>query len=443
VTGRIVLVFPKLDVEKDYHYVPFSSLAVAAPLEARGIDYAIFDERLTPVETLLDLLKDARAVGVTVFTGYQTHRGYELLRLIKQAAPDVPTIVGGPHVTALPVQTVASELVDYAIAGYGEAPFFALVWRLLNDQPIDDMPGLARKEKSNGSICFTPAETRFNPAYWHRLPFHRLSIPEYINPTTRRVLYVSSYGCPGRCRFCATTEFRKLASRPVAMVREDLDHLYGLYPFEELNLADATFFAQRGRVLEILDHLASFGQLRWIADARAVEVRHMSDGDLCRLRDCGAELIRLMVGLESGSPRIVEGIMNKGKGFLSAYRGVLGRLASVGIPVTSNLIFGTPGETLADLAATRQFVREMRNIHPGLTLCTTFFRPLPGTELYEDLVKSGFAMPTSFEEWAGYSNQSHFDYRVWMDIPWFEPRLEEEYRRGFDAFIDENRDILA
>ena len=100
-----VLIFPKIEPYKDHHHLPIGSLAVAGSLAARGVDSEIWDERVGGLDRFDQLIKDGGSMGITMFTGYQTHSGYELLKRAKRVNPDIVTVVGGPHATALPDQT--------------------------------------------------------------------------------------------------------------------------------------------------------------------------------------------------------------------------------------------------------------------------------------------------------------------------------------------------
>ena len=124
---KLLLIFPSVDQHKEFHHIPYSSLALAAPLEHLGIDYDIFDERVQDQSMLPELLRRASVVGITLYTGYQTYRAYELLKYIKTLNPSLVTIVGGPHATALPLQTMECEYVDYVVAGFADQSFCNLV----------------------------------------------------------------------------------------------------------------------------------------------------------------------------------------------------------------------------------------------------------------------------------------------------------------------------
>jgi anaerobic magnesium-protoporphyrin IX monomethyl ester cyclase len=439
---KIVLVFPFIDDEKEHHHIPLSTLSVSAPLQRLGVEFEIFDQRVEAPERLDALIEDAFLLGVTMFTGFQTHCGYEILKKAKKARPGIITVAGGPHVTALPAQAAEDENIDYAVAGFGEAPFYELMVELLERGHVNGhhIPGLYHKAQSE--LCFTPTTRKFDGEFWDPLPYEKIDINNYINAATNRVMYVAHYGCPARCTFCATTHYRKWTPKPIEFIEKDLEQLYAHFPFEEMCFFDATLFTRKDRVGAVIDCLDPYPGTRWMADARAVELNKYSTDDLIEIRDKKAELQFLIVGLESGSPYIAEEVMKKGKKHLDMFRTVAHRMHEAEIQMMSGLIFGIPGETTEDLKKTIDYIWEIRDIHPAFKLSSTFFRPLPGTELYDVVEKQGFIPQKNLAEWAAVGKTSHFKYNEWMDIPWMEEGEKARYRKLYDEFTDQHADIL-
>ena len=444
--GKVLLIMPRIDEVKDFHHFPFGCLAIAAPLERLGIDYDIFDERVSDESTILARLKDYAIVGVSMFTGYQTYRAHYWLKTVREHNPEAITVAGGPHVSALPEETVRSPLVDFAVAGYGETAFTNLVLNILS---VKDgararqmkFPGVYSKHASG--VIGMPTPKRYTDIEWHPLPYHRLAMSSYLNPATRRVMYVSQYGCPALCTFCATPETRKWTSKPLEIVYEDLETLDRMTDFRQLCFFDATLFTNRSRTLELLAHLDSrFAGRQWLADARAAELIHYTDDDLASIKRCRADLFMLVVGLESGSPRLAEGPVKKGRGHLRNFHEIARRTHAAGIQLTSGVVFGFPGETLDDLKLTTEYVREIRKVHPAFRISTTFFRALPGTELYDQVRAMGHVTTSSFEEWATVGTKNHYQYNKWMDPPWFTPNEIANYLDGYRRFMDEHGDIV-
>jgi anaerobic magnesium-protoporphyrin IX monomethyl ester cyclase len=440
----VLLVFPKLASNKRFHHLPIGCLSLAAPLAYHEIDFAIFDERVDPCEKFDELVSQARIVGVSMFTGYQTHRGYHWLERTRELNPGAITVVGGPHISALPEQAASDHNVDYAIAGYGESSFLKLVKLLLGEQQdidIYSIPGLYARLKEGP--CSIPSAPRFDQASWYPLPFESIDVKKYINPETRLIMYLTHYGCPAMCTFCATPETRKWTQKPIELVRNDLDRLYEIYPYKEVCFFDATMFTNKKRVWDILDYLDKYDSMKWVADGRAIELAAFSVDELRELNRRRSVLINMVIGLESGSQRVVEGIMKKGRGHLGKYREVASKLQQADISFVSGLVLGVPGETPEDLLVTMSFIKEIREISPKFRLSSTFFRPLPGTHLFNELCRQGYSFPGTLADWAKDGGaKTGFSYNEWMNIPWMDETSEKAYRAAYHQFLDQHGDIL-
>lgn len=441
-SDKLLLIFPKLDREKDYHYIPYSSLSLAAPLESSDIDYNIFDERVEDLTVLSKSLQTTSIVGVTMFTGYQTHRGYELLKYIKTFNPDIVTVVGGPHVTALPIETLECEYVDYVVTGFAEQSFCNLVLDIhKNGRQKNIISGVYSKK--NQFHVSSMSLKKFNDNYWLPLPFHKIDIERYINPSTKRGIYITQYGCIGKCTFCATPDTKKINQKPLNVIKIDLQNLLNVYPYESLWFADATLFTKKKRVLDVLNYFDEFKNVKWGADVRADEWIRYSDDELIKIKEVGGGMARILIGLESGSTRIAEEIMKKGKNHLDIFREAVQKSLRIGVEVVSSLIFGVPGESCEDIIKTIKYIRGIRNIDPTFRLSTTFFRPLPGTELFTVLEKRGFIKANSLAQWAEEGASTHYLYNTWMDIPWMEETEKSNYEKLYHAFLNEHGDLLV
>lgn len=445
-TAEVLLIMPAIDEGKDFHHFPFGCLALASTLEALGIEYDIFDERVTPADFFLQNAATYKIVAVSMFTGYQTTRGVHWLRLTRNLNPDAITIVGGPHVTALPEQTAESKLVDFAIAGYGENSFANVVRNILHASDSSharsmNTPGVYAHR--DGNTLGWPTPKKYTDIGWAPLPYRKIDVSSYLNPDTLRVMYVSQYGCPALCTFCATPETRKWTSKPLDIVYQDLDLLDELSSFRQLCFFDATLFTNRPRTMELVRHLdRRFAGREWLADARAAELIKYSDADFLDIKRCRADLRMLVVGLESGSERIAEKVVKKGKGHLRNFHEVARRTHAAGITMTSGVVFGFPGESAEDLRLTGDYVDAIRKIHPGFKISTTFFKPLPGTELYDLVAKDGYMCADSLEEWADFGARNHYNYNEWNDVPWMTANEQTDYLEEYERFMDRHRDIV-
>ena len=73
----------------------------------------------------------------------------EIAKQIKTTLDNLPIVVGGPHVSAIPADSLEEfPAFDYCVIGEGEIPMFNLCQGIKDNSDIFDIPGLAgRKNK--------------------------------------------------------------------------------------------------------------------------------------------------------------------------------------------------------------------------------------------------------------------------------------------------------
>ena len=391
--SKVIMFYPKLEPHKDYHYMPISLLAAAANMNTD--DMILIDERVQSdwQDKIQDNINNCEYFMISAFTGYQLSRCYAVAKWIKETYPNIKIVVGGPHVTALPEQTLDSPYIDAVIQG----------------------------DTDNGQ----------NP-----LPFYLIDIEKYVNPETKRFIAITSYSCPGVCTFCATKNHRKYFPLPIERVKADIDNLMSKYPFKEAVFFDATLFAMPERVKQIAEIMNHYN-LEWIADARAPEIAKLDYWDMYEFVSKG--LKQLTIGLESGGQRIVEN-MRKGKNHLQDFKKAAELMAKFPIKMVSGIVFGTPGETIEDLQLTIDYIKEIKAINPNFYISTTFYKPLPDTVMADMCKPYGYKEPDSLQAWAVYGEKGHYHYNHFEDVPWIIGI--EEYKKIYDRFVTENSDLF-
>ena len=336
----------------------------------------------------------------SAFTGYQLSEAYRFAKMIKETYLNKKIILGGPHATALPSQTLESPYIDEVIQG----------------------------EIDTGK---------------YQLPFWLIDIHKYINPATERFIYVSSYGCVGICTFCSTKKRRKLKFLPFERIEKDIDYLMSHYPYKECIFFDATIFTKTDRAHRLSMIMRRYN-LSWISDARADEIVKMSQGSLNSkiLNDImHSGLTQLTIGLESGSEDIVK-LMKKGNNHLEKYKQCAEIMAKYpNVKMVSGVIFGCPSETIENLLETIEYIKMIKKINPNFFISTTFFRPLPDTEMADMAKEYGYKEPDSLQGWAELGQQNHYEYNTFMDAPWIKDI--EEYRAIYEQFRSENKELFV
>lgn len=393
--NKTILFYPKLEPHKDYHYMPISLLAGATNMAAKKENIVVIDQRVDKgcYIRLAKELHKANFFICSVYTGYQLTQAYKISRWVKKRFPHVQVIWAGPHVTILPEQTLDSGVVDAVIQG--------------------------------------DTDTGENP-----IPFWLIDIEKYINPETKRFIYVSSYGCVGNCTFCSTVPKRKIKFLPLERVEKDIDYLMSQYDWKEAVFFDATIFTKPDRAL-FISKLMKKHNLQWICDSRADEICRTPKDMLDEIVNSG--LKQITIGLESGSQRVVDN-MKKGTNHLENYKKCAKIMSQYNIKMCSGVIFGTPCETPEDIKQTIEYIKEIKAINPNFYISTTFFMPLPCTGMADMAKLYGYKEPCSLAEWAEHGANSHYRYNEYNSSMWIKD--PEEYKQIYDEFVAGNSDLF-
>ncbi|MDH5358195.1 MAG: DUF4080 domain-containing protein [Gammaproteobacteria bacterium] len=148
--------------------------------QSKILEFTIHELPLNIVERLL--AEQPKIIGFSVYI-WNVKEVSQTVALLKQIAPDVIIIVGGPEVSYEPDVPDVAELADFVISGVGEVSFPNLCQQLLDGkQP---------------KIKFIDGEA---------LPLEQLTLPYDFysdEDIQHRLIYVeASRGCPFKCEFC-------------------------------------------------------------------------------------------------------------------------------------------------------------------------------------------------------------------------------------------------
>ncbi len=444
--ARVLMVYPLQGFSGLFiRHMPLSLLYASAELVKHGVEVEVFDARLYPATWREELTRrvtpDLLAVGLSVMTGRPIEHAIEVGRLVKGLDPAVRVVWGGPHVTFAPESVFDEWSCDYAVAGYGSAPFYALVRALLDGR--DDMTGLAGVSFRRGrEVVRTPEVKAFEKLSHTEIPYHLIrDYSPYGQLDQGRVVFsmYSVLGCPYQCTFCSSpAQYR--GTRGGLWVKLDVDevvahveHVVDRYGADFIYFIDDDSFVNLRHVEGIIDAIRARG-LRvklGFRGARINEIKKMSHAYLDKLVAAGTDIMH--VGAESGSDRILRMIKKDCtvEDILACNR----KLAAHGdLTVGYNFMIGLPSETLAEIQATRDLWLRLLDDNPrAILFAPNKFRPLPGTELFDAAVRDwGYRPPRTLADWAEVELES--DQR----FPWYPEGMEDFCRMLFvtSYFVD-------
>lgn len=189
---------------------------------------------------------------------------------------------------------------------------------------------------------------------------------------------IASRGCPLKCIYCYHQMNAVFRQRTVGNVLMEMRLLRDHYGFGAIKFFDDTFTMRRRWVEEFCRALLTerIGMV-W----QCIAVSRTVDADLIRvMAEAGCRQISF--GIESGSQKSLD-LMGKNT-TIEQNRKALLACKRAGVRTKAYLIIGLPWETADDIAATRQFVAEVRPDYVQVFFAT----PFPNTDL-ERLVEAG------------------------------------------------------
>lgn len=395
----IVLVLPPRRWKE--HRYSLGLLYVSAYLRESGFDNIILERGLflefkeynheiarTLIIKKIKELKP-KVVGFTV-TVQEFDEVIEINQELKKEL-DFISIVGGPQSTAKPVDFIMNGF-DVAVIGEGEATVLELArtltmvpegqnWRQVFSEKLKDVWGVAYKNISGQAVVnkarpFIDLTEPPLPAY------DKIDVESYVKMwdgivrglPIRGALIMTSRGCPYECTFCDCNKVfgRQVRFRGLENIREEIKILKEKYDVEGVWLADDTFTLNREHILGVGKIMKEF-ELIWGCQARV----NLIEEDLIKqMKNDGC--IQFDLGVESGSQRILDEIMNK-KTNLSQVRQAFVLCHKYKIRTLANLMMGLPTETKEEMEQTMRLARELKaNFY-----VFSIFTPLPGTTLFE------------------------------------------------------------
>ena len=383
--------------------LPLGLLSVSTLLH-RDYDIQIVDQRL-PGNWQASILEALEAkplvVGVTCLTGHQIHFAIEVSDFVR-AHSDVPIVWGGLHFPVIIEQALAHPSVDGVVSGEGEQTFLEVVQALAAGRSPGGIPCYWSKE--DGAIVEPPSRPFLDFDSLPDLPYHLVDLKQYLRfrKDGASIVFESSRGCPNRCGFCACNFYsHRWRAMSAERVVENILRFHREFGASMVVIVDDNFFVDKKRANAIFESLVKAGSpvTLDLQGVRVDSLERMTDEELTLMHRAG--VVKINVGIESGSQRILEFI----KKDITVERAIAQnhRLSKTETYVQYNFITGFPTETEAEMKETIELaLRLLKNNPKAMLNYFCVFSPLPGTELYDFEKQQGKQLPQSIEEWADY-----------------------------------------
>lgn len=312
----------------------------------------------------------------------------EVCRIVKSISPKIITILGGPHPTALPKETIAEKDVDISVLFEGEVTFAELIKTLDQKKPLADVKGIVFKD-IQGNICQTPKRELIQNL--DMLPFPARDIFPlhlYFPPPTKKVSdknsgnMITSRGCCYQCTYCMASFMweRRVRFRSIKNVIDEIEECLNKYDIGEFNFHDELFTINKKRTIEFCQEVKKRKlDIAWVCMCR---VDYLDRETLQAMREAGCK--KIMFGFESGSQMILDKM--KKRVALEKAEEAVKLVRCAGIKSAGNFMFGNIGETEETI---KQSIALAKKLNTD-TMAFFVASPYPGTEFYETAKQNGY-----------------------------------------------------
>lgn len=376
---------------------PMGLAYVAAVLRRSGHDVAIVDgnalglDRRRLVDRIARLQPDV--VGTTAATP-SLHLACDLARAVRERLPGSRFVLGGPHGTALPEDTLAGcDGLDAVVVGEGEPIADRLVRALCGDGDLASVPSIA--SRLGDRVALNPPLPPDTDLDSLPLPARDL-LPNRLYRTIDAwpmTCMIAMRGCPAGCSYCSVPALagRVMRRRSETAVVAEMEQVARNFGVRHVAFLDDTFTTSREwveRFCELSRAAGLPGRLSWSCLTRP----DLVDDDLLAAMKA-AGLRRVEFGIESGSAPVLRDL---GKGVrLETIRAAFAAARRQGLVTLGFAMIGGPHETRTEIEATEREVLALDPDFLQLAFCT----PYPGTRLHERCLREGLL---ATRDWSRY-----------------------------------------
>ncbi|MGA2405848.1 MAG: radical SAM protein [Bacteroidales bacterium] len=368
-----------LTINKSSRFPPLG-LGIVAALTPNDWVVKIIDENFTEFT-----YQEADLVGITAFTA-SVNRAYEIAKIYRDK--NIPVIMGGIHASLQSEEAVT--YVDSVVVGEAED-----IWnRVIEDFESKNLQKIYISEKID--LIKMPQAS------------HDLFDKRYLFGSIQ-----TARGCPMDCEFCSVPSFNghTYRQRPIEDVLDELEKIpQKMIFFVDDNIIGYGKSASK-RALDLFKGIIERGiKKEWFCQA---SLNFADDEEILKYAaKSGCRMVFL--GLEAEN---IESLKDANKKLnikmgVNSYENAFKKINKYGIAVLGAFIYGLDSDTSEILYNRTNYI-----INSGVDVIqTTFLTPLPGTRLFNTMLKEGRLLHTNFPlDW------NYFD----MTEAIFKPKLME------------------
>ncbi len=389
---KVVLITPPVTLQERYGKLSGAAntlpslgiLYLAAVLRREGYEVSVIEASslgLSLKELLDEIIEvNPEFVGISATT-LSISNASNIADEIKKNNGKIKIIVGGPHLTAIPEETMGLfKSFDFGVIGEGEETMKELLNSIKQGKEISGIPGIIFRQR-DGIVRTVPRiflddldKLPFPawdllsdfPGKYHPPPFRFKRLPAGYIVTTR--------GCPYKCIFCDRSVFgNKCRGHSAGYILELIEYLYNRFGIREILIEDDTFVTFKSRLIEVCEGIIKRGiKISWSCLGRADAV---TPEILSLMKKAGCWSISF--GIETGDPEVMKFI---GKNItLAKIEQAVKWTKEAGLLSKGFFILGHPTDDQETIKKTIGFALSI----PLDDISVSMMTPFPGSKLHD------------------------------------------------------------
>jgi len=381
-------------------YYPIWHAYATGVLEKEGHDVKLVDAPADGLskDACFKIASDFQPEMVVVYTSTPSiYNDIEIAGNIKDVLPKSFIVLTGPHVSALPKESLnIDERIDAIARHEYDMTLVELSQTLATTNRLEEVNGITFRR--NEKIVSNPDREFIEDL--DALPFvsavykKHLKIENYFYAHCRypTVSIFTSRGCYAKCNYCVYPEQmfgRKQRQRSPENIVEEFEYIVKELPqVKEVLIDDDTFSFDQEHTIRFCELMIEKQlDIPWTVECRA----NLKYETMVKMKKAGCRLI--VVGFESADNVILRNVK---KGItVERMRTFVEDAKRANILIHSCFMAGNQGETKETLMKSLRFAQE-------INADTCQFFPLmvyPGTEAYAWAKKNGYLLTEDFSKW--------------------------------------------
>jgi len=413
---KVLLISPRNVAWTGAVTLPLNLAYLASSLEQEEHEVKCVDMRINPDIDIRKEIRDFDIVGISSCTP-SIKEAWRIAEAAKKE--DKTVILGGPHPSALPEESLQKSYVDIVVRGEGEET----IKKICRGADLKDIKGISFKK--NNRIIHNESRPLIKDL--DLIPFparHLFDLKKYHSALHKNRIIgdiLTSRGCPCNCNFCYKAIFgRFYRMRTPENVIQEWKEIIDM-GIEEISLMDDNFSVDQERASKICNMIMDKGlKIDWNATG-GLRVDCVSKNLLAIMKKSGC--YRIAFGAESGSQFILDKIGKNIK--IRQIKNAVKLAKKIGLEITLFFIIGNLYENEKTMQQTIDFAKELDPDYVQFTVAT----PYPGTQLYDAVKKEGKLLVTNWEEYGSYEGKAYFEHNELT-----KELVERMYRKAYKEY---------